>query len=133
MANIIPTEILIIDDCKTVLRIISDQLKQLGYSHIDDAADGNEALQKLNNKNYDLIISDWYMNPMSGFDLLQAVRAVREFESTPFIMITSDASIRNEIAAKRAGVSGFLTKPFDAKSLKTKIDEAFENHLLYVA
>ncbi len=113
--------VLIVDDYKTMLRIIRNLLKQLGFSNVDDATDGSQALQKLRDKNFGLIISDWNMEPMSGLQLLKEVRADNKLRELPFIMITAESKSENVIAAKEAGVSNYIVKPFNAATLKTKL------------
>ncbi|WDU60222.1 response regulator [Pseudemcibacter aquimaris] len=113
--------ILIVDDYKTMLRIIRNLLKQLGFHNVDEATDGAEALNKLRTKNYDLIISDWNMEPMTGYELLKEVRADDMLKSLPFIMVTAESKTDNVIAAKKAGVNNYIVKPFNAATLKAKL------------
>jgi len=113
--------ILIVDDYKTMLRIIRNLLKQLGFNNVDEATDGSAALQKLRDKEYSLVISDWNMEPMSGMQLLTEVRADTKLKDLPFIMITAESKTENVIAAKQAGVSNYIVKPFNAATLKTKL------------
>jgi len=113
--------ILIVDDYKTMLRIIGKLLKQLGFSNVDEASDGSQALEKLRQKPYDLVISDWNMEPMTGLDLLKEVRGDTKMAEMPFIMITAESKTENVITAKKAGVSNYIVKPFNAETLKTKL------------
>ena len=113
--------VLIVDDYKTMLRIINNLLKQLGFSNIDEATDGTMALEMFKAKSYGLIISDWNMEPMSGLDLLKNIRAGTENKNVPFIMITAESKTENVIAAKQAGVNNYIVKPFNAETLKTKM------------
>ena len=117
--------ILIVDDYKTMIRIIRNLLKQLGFEDVDEAADGSEALTKMRGRKYGLVISDWNMEPMTGYDLLREVRASPELSQTPFIMITAESKTENVIAAKKAGVSNYIVKPFNAATLKTKMEAVF--------
>lgn len=117
--------VLIVDDYTTMIRIIQNLLRQLGFEHIDNASDGTAALAKLRETRYDLVISDWNMEPMTGYELLQNVRADPDLNKTPFIMITAESKTENVIAAKKAGVSNYIVKPFNAQTLKTKIDAIF--------
>ncbi len=117
--------ILVVDDYKTMIRIIRNLLKQLGFNEVDEATDGTEALQKLRAKKYGLIISDWNMEPMTGYELLRHVRGDERLCQTPFIMITAESKTENVIAAKKAGVNNYIVKPFNAATLKTKIDAVF--------
>lgn len=113
--------ILIIDDYKTMLRIIRNLLKQLGFDNVDEATDGSMALSKMRTAKYGLVISDWNMEPMTGYQLLQEVRADETLKDTPFIMITAESKTDNVIAAKKAGVNNYIVKPFNAATLKTKM------------
>lgn len=113
--------ILIVDDYKTMLRIIRNLLKQLGFNNVDEATDGSDALSKLRSKEYGLVISDWNMEPMTGIQLLREVRADENMRDMPFIMITAESKTENVIAAKEAGVSNYIVKPFNAATLKAKL------------
>jgi two-component system chemotaxis response regulator CheY len=125
MAVDLSMPVLIVDDYNTMVRIIRNLLRQLGFEHIDDANDGSEALAKMQQRKYGLVISDWNMEPMTGYDLLQRVRANPELSATPFIMVTAESKTENVIAAKKAGVSNYIVKPFNAQTLKSKIDLVF--------
>ena len=114
--------VLVVDDYKTMIRIIRNLLKQLGFEDVDEAADGTEALGKMKERRYGLVISDWNMEPMTGFELLRQVRNEEEIAATPFIMVTAESEIENVIAAKKAGVNNYIVKPFNAQTLKTKIE-----------
>jgi two-component system chemotaxis response regulator CheY len=124
------TPILIVDDYNTMIRIIRNLLRQLGFEQIDEANDGTSALAKMRSRQYGLVISDWNMEPMTGFDLLQVVRNDPELSGTPFIMVTAESKTQNVIAAKKAGVSNYIVKPFNAQTLKSKIDAVFGAKLL---
>ena len=119
--------VLIVDDYKTMLRIIRNLLKQLGFNNVDEATDGSAALQKLRDKSYGLVISDWNMEPMSGLQLLKEVRADVKLKEVPFIMITAESKSENVIAAKEAGVSNYIVKPFNAATLKGKLTAVLGN------
>jgi two-component system chemotaxis response regulator CheY len=119
--------ILIVDDYKTMLRIIRNLLKQLGFDNVDEATDGAAALQKLRDKPYGLVISDWNMEPMSGLQLLKEVRADGKLSHLPFVMITAESKTENVVAAKQAGVTNYIVKPFNAATLKTKLSAVFGN------
>ena len=96
-----------------------------GFADVDDANDGTTALAKMHAKRYGLVISDWNMEPMTGYDLLREVRADPNLATTPFIMITAESKTENVIAAKKAGVNNYIVKPFNAATLKTKIEAVF--------
>jgi two-component system chemotaxis response regulator CheY len=125
MAVDLSMPILVVDDYQTMTRIIRNLLKQLGFTQIDDANDGMAALKRLRERQYGLIISDWNMQPMTGYELLKEVRANPDIAATPFIMITAESKTENVIAAKQAGVNNYIVKPFNAQTLKAKIDAVF--------
>lgn len=113
--------ILIVDDYKTMLRIVRNLLKQIGFENVDEAMDGSAALAKLRDKDYDLIISDWNMEPMTGLQLLKEVRSDGRLQATPFVMITAESKPENVIEAKKAGVNNYIVKPFNAETLRAKL------------
>lgn len=113
--------VLVVDDQKMMRRIIITMLGELGVKNVQEAADGNEALDCLRTFKPDLILSDWNMEGMTGIDFLKAVRQNADFRTTPFIMVTGENKAENIVAAKQAGVSNYIVKPFAADVLKTKI------------
>jgi len=119
------TPILVVDDYQTMVRILRNLLKQIGFNDVDDASDGQAAFEKLKAKKYGLVISDWNMAPMTGYELLQQVRADAELNALPFIMVTAEAKTENVVAAKKAGVNNYIVKPFNAETLRTKISAVF--------
>ena len=121
MAVDMKMNVLIVDDYKTMLRIVGNLLKQLGFSNIDEATDGASALEKMRQKPYGLVISDWNMEPMTGLQLLKEVRSDIKLKSVPFIMVTAESKTENVVAAKEAGVNNYIVKPFNAATLKQKI------------
>lgn len=116
-------QILVVDDFKTMRRIVSNLLIQIGFKNIDEAEDGTSALMKMSEKKYNMIISDWNMEPMSGFDLLQQIRGSDkpDVKTIPFIMVTAESKPENIIKAKQAGVNNYIVKPFNAETLKSKM------------
>ena len=128
MAVDLSMPILVVDDYNTMIRIIRNLLKQLGFEDIDDANDGTAALSKLRGKRYGLVISDWNMEPMTGYELLKEVRGDPGLSKTPFIMVTAESKTDNVIAAKKAGVSNYIVKPFNAQTLQRKIESVFPDH-----
>jgi two-component system chemotaxis response regulator CheY len=116
--------VLIVDDYKTMLRIIRNLLKQIDFHNVEEATDGAEALSKLRGGGFGLVISDWNMAPMTGLQLLQEVRADTRL---PFIMVTAESKTENVVAAKQAGVSNYIVKPFNAETLKEKIEKVLGN------
>jgi two-component system chemotaxis response regulator CheY len=117
--------VLVVDDYSTMIRIIRNLLRQIGFADVDDASNGAAALDKMRAKRYGLVISDWNMEPMTGYDLLQQVRSDPGFGQTPFIMVTAESKTENVIAAKKAGVNNYIVKPFNAQTLKAKIEAVF--------
>ncbi len=117
--------ILVVDDFSTMIRIIRNLLRQIGFQNVDEAADGTTALARLRDKKYALVISDWNMDPVTGYELLKQVRSDPAIAATPFIMVTAESKTENVIAAKRAGVNNYIVKPFNAQTLKTKIEAVF--------
>jgi len=114
-------QVLIVDDYKTMLKIIRNLLGQIGFKNVDEATSAPQALDLIKNKNYGLIISDWNMEPMTGLELLQKVRSEEKTQKTPFIMITAESKTENVVEAKKAGVSNYIVKPFNANVLKEKL------------
>ena len=113
--------ILIVDDYKTMLRIVENLLKQLGFKNITQAMDGSAALKMLREGNFSMVISDWNMQPMTGLQLLKEVRADTKLKAMPFIMVTAESKTENILAAKEAGVNNYIVKPFNAETLKQKL------------
>lgn len=115
-------EVLIVEDRQVMLKIIHRLLVQLGFVRIDGAVNGIEALEKLAGKRYDLILSDWNMDGMNGLELLKAVRAEPATRDTPFVLITAESKPENILAAKAAGATGYLVKPFKLDMLERTLD-----------
>ena len=125
MAIDLSMPILVVDDYNTMIRIIRNLLRQLGFQDIDEATDGTAALAKMRGRRYALVISDWNMEPMTGYELLKRVRADDDLYATPFIMVTAESKTENVIAAKQAGVNNYIVKPFNAETLRNKIEAVF--------
>ena len=113
--------VLIVDDQQSMRGICKFILNQLGFKNVIEAKSGRDALMKLESANVDLIISDWNMEPMTGYEFLKEVRADNQLKDTPFIMVTAESKTDNVIAAKKAGVNNYIVKPFNAATLKTKL------------
>ena len=116
--------VLIVDDYKTMLRIMRNLMKQLSFENVEEAIDGTAALEKLRefDGDFGLVISDWNMEPMTGIQLLREVRGDDGLKQIPFIMVTAESKSENVIAAKEAGVSNYIVKPFNAETLKSKME-----------
>ena len=113
--------VLVVDDYKTMVRIVRNLVSELGFTNIDDASDGPTALNMIRSKEYGLILSDWNMQPMTGLELLKAVRADDRTKRWPFVMVTAEAKAENVMAARQAGVNGYVIKPFNLPVLRQKL------------
>jgi two-component system chemotaxis response regulator CheY len=117
---------LVVDDFATMRRIIRNLLKELGFSNVDEAEDGVDALGKLRSERFDFVISDWNMPNMTGIDLLRNIRADEQLNGLPVLMVTAEAKKENIIAAAQAGASGYVVKPFTAVTLDEKLKKIFQ-------
>ena len=113
--------VLVVDDYKSMVRIVRGMLNQLGFVNVDDAPDGAAAMALLKEKTYGLVLSDWNMQPVTGLELLKQVRAEEKTRATPFDMVTAEAKVENVIAARQAGVNNYVIKPFTLAVLKQKL------------
>jgi two-component system chemotaxis response regulator CheY len=125
MASYLSKPVLVVDDSQTTVRVVRSLLARVGFKDIDDASNGMAALAKMTEKSYAIVIADWNMEPMSGYELLKRVRASSALAKTPFIMVTAESKTENVVAARDAGVSNYIVKPFNAQTLKAKIEAAF--------
>ena len=114
--------VLVVDDYQTVLRIMRNLLRTAGFAEIDTAGDGEEALAKMRERKYGLVITDWYMAPVNGLDLVRQARADEGLKSTPIILVSGEGSPDSLKAANDAGASGYVLKPFNSQTLKAKIE-----------
>jgi two-component system chemotaxis response regulator CheY len=127
MALDLTMPVLVVDDYTTMTRIIHNLLRQIGFEDVDNTSDGTLALEKMRRRQYGLVISDWNMQPMSGLVLLMKMRSDSKLRETPFIMVTAESKTEHVIAAREAGVTNYIVKPFNAQMLKTRIEAAFGN------
>jgi two-component system chemotaxis response regulator CheY len=118
--------VLVVDDSSMMFRIIREFLQQIGFSDIDHALDGGTALEKMRAKRYGLILSDWNMQPKTGYTLLRRVREDPATKSTPFIMMTAESKSEYVAAANRAGANDYVVKPFTAQTLRAKIEKILD-------
>lgn len=125
MAFDLSMKILVVDDFSTMRRIIKNILKQIGFTNIDEAENGQIALSKIGEGNYDLVVSDWNMPEMTGIELLKMVRANETTKDLPFLMVTAEAKKENVVEAVKAGVNNYIVKPFTAEVLQEKISKIF--------
>lgn len=115
--------ILVVDDSATMRKIITNVLKELGI-HPDliiEAEDGVDAIGKVKTNNFDLILTDWNMPKMDGLNLVQNLRKLPKSKDIPIIMITTEGAKTEVIAALKSGVNNYIVKPFNAETLKTKL------------
>lgn len=119
-------KILVVDDMVTMRRIVKNILKQLGFANVEEAENGQEALQKLQADTYGFVVSDWNMPVMTGIDMLRAIRADEKLKTTPVLMVTAEAQQSNLVEAVQAGVSNYIVKPFTAETLQEKIAKIFK-------
>ena len=117
---------LIVDDFSTMRRIVRNLLKELGYTNVDEAEDGDMALAKLRGEPFDFVISDWNMPNMDGLTMLQNIRADPALSKLPVLMVTAEAKKENIIAAAQAGANGYIVKPFTTATLDEKLTKIFE-------
>ena len=118
--------VLVVDDEAIALTVATELLKRIGFAEINSAPNGLSARAMLEEKKYGLIISDWNMPEMNGLDLLRLVRTDERFKKTPFMMTSIDGSLERVKIARLSGVSSFLLKPFDETTLRTKLEEVFQ-------
>lgn len=115
--------ILVVDDFQTMRRIIINLLRQLGFTNVVEAADGQLALDRVKDDKIELVVSDWNMPNMTGLEFLKELRASEEYKTLPFIMVTAEGKKENVITAVQAGVNNYIVKPFNAATLKEKLSK----------
>lgn len=118
-------KVLVVDDMSTMRRIIKNVFRQIGFTDVVEAENGQEALTKLRAGGFRLVVSDWNMPVMSGIELLRAIRADQELKALPFLMVTAETQKENLILAIQAGVSNYVVKPFTAEVLQSKLEKIF--------
>jgi len=120
------TKILVVDDMKTVRKLVSMALKENGYANITEAENGVDAWNKLNAQpDFGVIISDWNMPEMTGLDLLKKVREAPPFSKLPFIMLTAESESQQVLAAVQAKVTNYVVKPFTNVQILEKLTAAY--------
>jgi two-component system chemotaxis response regulator CheY len=119
-------KILVVDDFSTMRRIVRNLLGDLGYTNITEADDGKSAWPLLQAGSFDFVVTDWNMPGMTGIDLLRSIRGDARIAKTPVLMVTAEAQREQIIEAAQAGVNGYIIKPFNAATLKEKIDKIFQ-------
>jgi len=121
-------KILVVDDFSTMRRIVKNLLNELGFTDISEADDGKTALPMLQAGGFEFVVTDWNMPGMPGIDLLKAIRADDKLKHLPVLMVTAEAQREQIIEAAKAGVSGYIVKPFTGATLKEKLDKIFERY-----
>jgi len=119
-------KIMVVDDMSTMRRIVKNILKQLGFSNVEEAENGQEALTKLKAERYGFVVSDWNMPVMTGIDMLRAIRADEQLKAIPVLMVTAEAQQKNLVEAVQAGVSNYIVKPFTAETMQEKLAKIFK-------
>lgn len=125
MAADVNMKILIVDDFSTMRRIVRNILKQLGFTSIEEAEDGDVALQKLKDGNFEFVVTDWNMPNMTGLELLKSIRADDQLKDIPVLLVTAEAEKENVVQAAQAGVNDYIVKPFTADVMQSKINRIF--------
>ena len=121
------TRFLVVDDFSTMRRIVRNLLKELGFTNVQEAEDGVDALAKLRSVEFDFVVSDWNMPNMTGLELLKEIRKDARLKHLPVLMVTAEAKKENIIEAAQAGASGYVVKPFTAGTLDEKLKKIFQN------
>ena len=119
-------KIMVVDDMSTMRRIVRNVLKQIGFTNVEEAENGKEALDKLKSEPYGFVVSDWNMPVMTGIDMLRAIRADGSLKDIPVLMVTAEAQKENIVEAVQAGVSNYIVKPFTAEALQEKMGKIFK-------
>ncbi|CAD5379306.1 chemotaxis regulator transmitting signal to flagellar motor component [Pseudomonas sp. OF001] len=117
---------LVVDDFPTMRRIVRSLLKELGFNNVEEAEDGQDALNKLRSGKFEFVVSDWNMPNLDGLDMLKQIRADESLKHLPVLMVTAEAKKENIIAAAQAGANGYVVKPFTAAILEEKLNKIFE-------
>lgn len=117
---------LVVDDFPTMRRIVRSLLKELGFTNVDEAEDGQDALNKLRSGSFEFVVSDWNMPNLDGLEMLKEIRQDEALKDLPVLMVTAEAKKENIIAAAQAGANGYVVKPFTAATLEEKLNKIFD-------
>ena len=117
---------LVVDDAPTMRRFVKQTLRELGYTTVTMAGDGDEAIALLKSRHFDCVLTDWNMPGKEGLEVLKYVRGELRLEKLPVVMLTAEASRDHIVQAVKAGASGYVIKPFSARTIKEKIDKVLE-------
>jgi len=125
MSSISDLKILLVEDSAVMRKMERKVLQKLNVKTLVESDDGDTAMEKIKGeKDYDLVISDWNMPRMDGYQLLVWIRSTDEFKNLPFIMASGRGEKGEVNKALEAGVNGFIAKPFNEDELEDKINEA---------
>jgi len=117
--------ILFVEDSPTMRRIIANSLNRIGITDITEAEHGLDALQKVQQKDFDMILTDWNMPEMNGQELVEELRKMDKYKNVPILMITTRGMQDDVMTAIKSGVNGYIVKPFTPEVLKKKMQELF--------
>lgn len=119
-------KVLIVDDFTTMRRVIKNLMKSLDYKNFEEAEDGVKALKILKSTKIDFVVTDWNMPNMSGLELIKEIRKDKELSHIPVLMVTAEQKREQIITAAKAGVNGYVVKPFTAETLSKKLIKIFD-------
>lgn len=127
------TKFLVVDDFKTMRAIVKRSLQQMGYLNIEEAEDGQQALEMLQNavtsgKPFQCVVSDWNMPRLTGIELLKKVRGDTVMKTLPFVLVTAENEQKQVVDAAMAGVSNYIVKPFTPADFQKKLELAYARH-----
>lgn len=127
------TKFLVVDDFATMRKVVKKVLNELGYNDVHEAVDGKNALEVIqqassSNQPFQCIVSDWNMPNMTGLELLKSCKADPKFKDVPFMLVTAESEKDQIIEAAKAGVSEYVVKPFNAATLKEKLQRVYAKH-----
>lgn len=117
---------LVVDDFSTMRRIVRTMLRDCGFTNVEEAENGADALAKLKASKFDFLVSDWNMPVMTGIELLKAVRATEGLKDLPVLLVTAEAKREQIIEAAQSGVNGYVVKPFNAVTFDEKLNGIFK-------
>lgn len=118
-------QILIVDDQQSMRELLRHCLSEIGITKVTSTKSGETALEAIGKESFDLVISDWNMDGMSGLDLLTKIRSNPVVKSMPFIMATGTQDKKQVLAAKEAGANNYIVKPFSVADLKKRVEAVF--------
>ena len=125
MSSYNSSAVLVVDDSHSTTMIIREFLRQMGHDNVDEAHDGETALQCARNKKYSWIISDLHMQPMNGIELLRQLRAEQGSRVPQFIFVTGENKWSCQTTARDLGAHAFIQKPQRTAALKERIEAIF--------